>query len=143
MNDNPFLTVFRGKFLGILTWEQLDILWTTLRGRAGDGWYVYQIGEPPPQTPLDAAQFEHVLTELNALLRQDHLYDYCGIVYADNPSDPTLIKVFDPNNLGSSCGFSGSAVLPGWTISRLPPIDLEAALPPPNSRRRWWQKLFS
>jgi len=141
--EAEFMTTFRGKFVGVLTWEQLDDLWTTLRARATQQWYVYQIGEPPPELPLMPDQLHRLVSELDALLRRDHLYDYCGIVYADNLQEPTLIKVFDPNNLGSSCGFSGTTVLPGWIISRLPPVDLHATLPPPNSRRRWWQKLFS
>jgi len=39
-------------------------------------------------------------------LRADHHESYCGIVYADDLDKPRLIKIYDPNNLGSSCGSS-------------------------------------
>ncbi len=29
-----------------------------------------------------------------------------GIVYVDDPVAPSLIKIYDPNNLGSTCGSS-------------------------------------
>ena len=32
--------------------------------------------------------------------------------------------------------------LPGWVLSRLPPVDLQAAQPT-ASRRRWWHKLLA
>ncbi len=35
------------------------------------------------------------------------MYDYCGIVYADDSENPTLVKVYDLNNLGPSCGSCG------------------------------------
>jgi hypothetical protein len=80
---------------------------------------------------------------VDQLLRSEHDEDYCGIVYVDAPEDPRLVKIFDPNHLGASCGSSGLRVLPGWVLSRDPPLDLQAAVPPTRSRRRWWQALFS
>ncbi|CAK0743617.1 conserved hypothetical protein [Gammaproteobacteria bacterium] len=141
--DSAFLTAFRGRFVGVLRWEQLDDLWTALLTRVSSGWYVYHVGEPPPTTSLDTEQLRGVVEGLNTLLRDEHEYDYCGIVYADSLTEPSFIKIFDPNQLGSSCGFSGTTVLPGWILSILPPDDIPAALPPPNNRRRWWRRLFS
>ena len=46
------------------------------------------------------------VTEIDRLLRQDHAEDYCGIVYADDLQQPRFIKIYDPNNLGVSCGYS-------------------------------------
>lgn len=148
MNDptaspaNPFLQAFQGRFVGVLRWEQLDGLWQAMGERADQGWYVYAVGEPPPDAPLDAAQLRRVLAELDGLLRRDHEHDYCGIVYADSLSEPGLVKVYDPHHLGSVCGSLGQPVLPGWVLSLLPPVDLPAALPPPGNRRRWWQRLL-
>jgi len=74
----------------------------------------------------------------------DHGEDYCGIVYVDNKQQPSLIKIYDPNHLGSSCGSSGAPPpLPGWTISLEQPCDLQLAFAPPANRRRWWQNIFS
>jgi hypothetical protein len=52
-----------------------------------------------------------------------------------------LVKIFDPHNLGVSCGFSDNPPLPGWILSKLAPIDLKVSTLPGN-RRRWWQRLF-
>jgi hypothetical protein len=141
--DNDFLEHFRGRFQGIMRWEQLDALWSALRERAGAGWYVYAVGEAPPSRPVDAEQLSIFIGEMDTLLRREHTEEYCGIVYVDDPAAPTFIKIFDPNNLGVVCGYSDNPPLPGWVLSTIPPADLEGALTPPASRRRWWQRLFS
>ncbi|MGD8575764.1 MAG: hypothetical protein PVG13_01630, partial [Thiohalophilus sp.] len=123
-------------------WPQLDTLWETLREQP-KAWYIYAVGEMPPEKPVDAQQLNTFINEIDALLRQEHDEDYCGIVYVDKPSDPGFIKIYDPNNLGVSCGYSDNPPLPGWVLSLIPPVDLPAALPPPGNRRRWWQRLFA
>ena len=134
---------YQGYLRSILQWDELEQLWQQLQQRSDLSWYVYAPGEPVPTVPTDHARFSHFLKELQQLLRMDHDYDYCGIVYVDNIESPEFIKVYDPNNLGSSCG-SGShpPPLPGWVISQLKPCDLQATLPPTNSRQRWWQRVF-
>ncbi|MFA7097072.1 MAG: hypothetical protein WC383_11420 [Gammaproteobacteria bacterium] len=139
---DAYITAFKGSFISALRWHQLDELWNTLRGMAGSGWHIYAIGETPPHAPATAEQVNAFITEIDALLRREHDEDYCGIVYADNFKSPTIIKIYDPNNLGSVCGSSANPPLPGWVLSLLPPVDLKAALPPPMNRRRWWQRLF-
>jgi hypothetical protein len=145
--DNPsgkdFLAEYNGGFTGILHWHQLDALWERLRGDADGAWYVYAVGEPPPDRPASAGQLGLFIDEVDKLLRAEHHHDYCGVVYADRVDAPGLVKIFDPNHLGSSCGSSGTRVLPGWVLSRNPPVDLRAAMPPTRSRRRWWQDIFS
>jgi hypothetical protein len=138
---DPFLRAFRGSFTSALRWPQLDDLWRRVRERAGAGWYIYAVGEPPPTAPADAARVETFVTEIDRLLRAEHDEDYCGIVYADEPRAPTFIKIYDPNNLGVSCGFSTKPPLPGWILCQILPVDLPAAQAPKN-RRRWWQRLF-
>ena len=141
--EPTFLSRFHGRFVGVLRWEQLDELWATLLARAELGWYVYHVGAVPPQVTISAEQLQRVVAGIDAMLHHDHEYDYCGIVYTDSLVEPTFIKIFDPHQLGSSCGSSGVTVLPSWTLSLLPPTDLPAALPPPNNRRHWWQRLFA
>lgn len=140
--QHPYLQAFRGTFYGVLRWHQLDLLWKKVL-QSPQAWYVYAVGETPPDTPLDAPTLGKVLSEIDELLRREHEEDYCGIVYTDSMDHPSYIKVFDPNNLGSTCGSSGNPPLPGWILSHLQPINLPAALPQPGNRRRWWQKLFS
>ena len=140
---SQFMTQFHGPLYGVLLWPQWDELTKLLTNRNDGDWYVYYVGETVPIAPLTTGNFLHFLDEMGELLRRDHQEEYLGIVYADNLEDPTFIKIYDPNNLGASCGSSGSRVLPGWIISRAQPIDLRAEFPNPGARRRWWQKLFS
>ena len=65
-----------------------------------------------------------------------------GIVYADDVESPRIVKIYDPNNLGSSCGTGKHPHPPGWIMSRVPPVGLERPGPLPESRKRWWRSLF-
>jgi hypothetical protein len=145
MNDRTtdFRAAFRGSFTGVLRWHQLDALWQQLRDMAADDWYLYAVGEPPPVQPASAQQLDRFVSEIDELLRREHEEDYCGIVYVDDPETPSFVKIFDPNNLGVSCGYSDNPPLPGWILSKLPPVDLQAPGPLPGNRRRWWQRLFA
>jgi hypothetical protein len=124
----------KGKFYGMLQWTDLDALWS--RVKTGQ-WYFYQIGETMPDTPLGGDALAIRIDALDKLLRLDHDYHLCGIVYADEVEQPTLIKVYDPNSLGSSC--SKSATPPRWILSIAPPSLVENHAPTSENRRRWWQ----
>ena len=139
-HENEFLAAFRGSFTSALRWPQLDALWKQVAA-APDGWYVYAVGEAPPDSVVEPAELLRFIEEVDQLLRREHDEEYCGIVYADDPQVPTMIKIYDPNNLGVSCGYSDNPPLPGWVLSRIPPVDLEADRQPAG-RRRWWQRLF-
>ncbi len=140
--QQTYLSAFRGKFTSVMRWPQLDEFWVILRELADDGWYIYAVGQEPPQTPVAKGQLLTFIVEIDALLRKEHEEDYCAIVYIDNQQHPEFIKIFDPNNLGVSCGYSEKPPLPGWILSRIPPVALEEALYPPMNRQRWWQKIF-
>ena len=139
---DPFRSAFKGRFENVLRWEQLDVLWTVLHQDADGGWYIYAVGEAPPQQSADETLVKNFLAEIEQLLRKEHDEDYCGVVFTDSMDVPRLVKIFDPNNLGVSCGFSDNPPLPGWILSKLPPVDLEAAVPQTGNRRRWWQRLL-
>jgi hypothetical protein len=145
MNDlsHPFISRYRGYFRSMLRWNELDTLWQQLRQTPEKSWYIYAVGETPPQQPVEHAQLEHFIEQIDELLRREHDEDYCGIVYVDNVENPGYIKIYDPHNLGSVCGPGfGPPPFPGWILSLLAPADLNVAFPPPANRRRWWQKLF-
>jgi hypothetical protein len=126
----------KGTFTGMLQWQQLDALW----GRVKSGtWYFYQLGEELPTVALSGDELARRIDALDALLHRDHDYNYCGIVYADNAEHPTLVKVYDPNNMGSSCSGNATPSPPGWILSTTPPALIETHAPTPNNRRRWWQ----
>jgi len=142
MSDTPFLQAFKGSFKATLRWEQLDRFWDVMRGDAGGGWYVYAVGETPPQVAATEAQVNRFIDEVDRLIRTEHDEAFCGIVYADDLESPSFVKIYDPNNLGVVCGYSEQPPLPGWTLTKVEPVDLEAAMPPPGNRRRWWGRLF-
>lgn len=142
MPADDFYTAFRGRFVSLLSWEDLAAFWDVLRARAGAGWYLYAVGEPVPQAPRRAEEVRRFIEAVDALLRRDHREDYCGIVYTDSKEAPTLVKIFDPHNLGVSCGTSTHPPKPGWIMSLLPPQPLEDRRPLPEARRRWWRALW-
>ncbi len=141
--QTDFRSVFKGTFAGIMRWEQLDQLWQRVRDDAAGAWYLYAVGEEPPSEIMSESEVVHFIEQVDELLRKEHEEDYCGIVYVDDASAPGFVKIFDPNNLGVSCGYSDNPPLPGWILSKLPPVDLQAPVPQPGNRRRWWQRLFA
>jgi hypothetical protein len=140
--EQTYVDAFRGNFTSLMRWHDLDNFWLNLRKQVNDGWYIYAVGETPPEESTSQKHLLKFIDEIDALLHKEHDEDYCGIVYTDSKDDPSFIKIFDPNNLGVSCGFSDNPPLPGWVLSRIKPVELESALNPPNNRRRWWQRVF-
>ena len=147
-SSSPYLDKLRGSFQGLLQWTDFDGFWEQLRAQVAhapsndSGWYVYAVGEMPPTLPADVETFLRFLDESQALLHKEHEESYCGIVYVDRTDAPEMIKVYDPSNLGVSCGSSDNPPLPGWVVSKLAPIDLPHTLEPPRNRQRWWQRVL-
>lgn len=139
--SQDFLNRMNGRFQGMLYWPELDALWARVRANP-EGWYVSLSGVEPSQQPVTAAALHDFVSEVDALLRREHDYNYCGIVYADDREQPTFIKIHDPNNLGSACSSGKVRIPPRWVLSKVPPALIADEAPLPNSRRRWWQKLF-
>lgn len=138
--QNPqFDAVFDGTLYSLLTWDQLTAFWQRLDVNAG--WYLYALGELRPEQPADGEHVATFVREMDALLRKEHDEDYCGIVYTDDLERPTLIKIYDPNHLGTSCGSSKHKILPGWVMSLQSPSDLDPSHHVTQNRRRWWQGL--
>ncbi|MDP1651487.1 MAG: hypothetical protein Q8L56_02070 [Rhodocyclaceae bacterium] len=137
---SDFQALFTGRLWSVMSWEQLDAFWQRIDPAAG--WYVYAVGEPVPATPATAEAVSAFIAQIDALLRKEHHHDYCGIVYADDLDTPRFVKIFDPNNLGVSCGFSDNPPLPGWILCRVPPQVLKPSVPLPEGRKRWWRALF-
>ncbi len=140
-----YMEQFDGKLIAMRKWEDLDELWTGIHGSADDGYYIYTIGETPPTEPADKETVHRFILDIDTLLRREHKENYCGIVYADNKTRPTFVKIYDPHNLGMVCGSSGVRTLPGWTLSKTQPVELEPEQkndPQPRGFMRW-KGLFS
>ena len=142
LQNSPFYQAYKGSFSGVLRWPELDALWEQVAKNKENKWYIYAVGETPPEKTVDIEELERFIHEVDKLLRREHDEDYCGIVYADSCEEPQFIKIFDPNNLGSACGSSGIPPLPGWVLSIIKPVDLPSAFPQPGNRKRWWKSLF-
>jgi len=141
--EEVYLKAFRGSFTSTMRWQDLDDFWQSLKMQADDNWYIYAVGEVPPEDTVTKQQLITFIDKIDDLLHKEHDEDYCGIVYVDNKASPEFVKIFDPNNLGVSCGYSENPPLPGWILSKIQPIELELALNPPKNRQRWWQQIFS
>jgi len=136
-----FKTIYSGKFSGVLRWPQLDKLWNIAKAEK-EGWFIYAVGNEPPQELSNKQDTIKFIDEMDVLLRREHDEEYCGIVYANNLDKPTLIKIFDPSTLGTSCSIASQGPLPGWILSKMKPDDLNADIQQTGSRKRWWQKIF-
>lgn len=134
---DEFSRLYAGRLWALMSWTQLEEFWRRIDAAAG--WYLYAVGEPAPTVPSSEAESSEFVRRIDELLRKEHHEDYCGIVYADDLQAPRLIKIYDPNHLGSSCGFSKHPPLPGWIMSRMAPTELTPSAHMPASRRRWWQ----
>jgi hypothetical protein len=139
-----FQRLYTGRLWSVMAWDQLTALWQRIDPAAG--WYLLAVGVSlAPTSGMATANAEDVsafIERIDALLRAEHHESYCGIVYADDLENPRLIKIYDPNNLGSSCGSSKNPPLPGWIMSRLPPDEIIAIRAAPENRKRWWQGLL-
>ena len=139
-----FQRLYTGRLWSVLAWDQLTALWQRIDPAAG--WFLVAVGVSPAPTsgmaPAAAADVSAFIERIDALLRAEHHESYCGIVYADDLENPRLIKIYDPNNLGSSCGSTKTPHPPGWIMSRLPPDEIIATRAAPENRKRWWQGLL-
>lgn len=138
--DARYAQRYGGSFQGMLHWAQLDALWAAVRGQPA-GLYVVEDGQPLPGQPLAPDEFLARLEAIDAALRQGHRQSYCGVVYADDAEAPALIKVFDPQGLGSMCSCSAAPTPPRWVLSRLRPEPLAAPGAPPGGGTPWWARL--
>ena len=139
--DNSFSSRMNGRFYGVLQWADLDALWERVRAEP-QGWYAALTGEAPPAAPMTVDELGKFVSEIDALLHKEHHYNYCGVVYVDEPTKPTILKIFDPYNMGSGCRVGGDPIPPLWILSRIQPTLMESNIPLSNSRKRWWQGLF-
>ncbi|NOT17219.1 MAG: hypothetical protein HOP20_04020 [Sulfuriferula sp.] len=136
---SAFQAKLDGMLYSLLSWDQLTAFWPRID--TGAGWYLYAVGQDVPATPADAGQVADFIQRIDALLRQEHEERYCGIVYADDTQAPTFIVIYDPSNLGVSCGSSKERVLPGWVMSQIAPVAMQAKIVP-NNRKTWWRSFI-
>lgn len=131
----------QGRFYGVLQWADLDALWLKVRAEP-QGWYAALTGETPSTDTLTAEELNKFIIEIDTLLHKEHHYNYCGVVYVDEPGKPELIKIFDPYNMGSGCRVGGEPIPPLWVLSRIQPTLTKSNIPLTQSRLRGWKNLL-
>jgi len=129
--DTAFWRAYGGRFEGLLKWDQFDALFDHLASAGGD-WFVFDPAGDAPAAPM--ADLAAALAEARACVEQVRGRSYCGAVFADDPQNPSFIKVFDPYKMGGVCGGSGERVLPRWIVSRLKPDPLPVLRNPPAKK---------
>lgn len=121
-----YLENFRGRFVGLLRWNDCDELLEIIKADPTD-WYVYDTLIGVPKTTLSKELFLLKLSEIKEILVADHKGVRCGTVFTDDLDKPTFVKIFNPNNLGKVCGFSESPAIPQWLLSKEQPEDIADA----------------
>ena len=125
--DTPYWRAYNGRFAGFPTWALHDGFWPTL-AQSGGEWFAFEPESGTlPDRPLSTEEFAALLSEAEAMFTPARSRGFAGIVFADSPSAPGFVKLFDPWKMGASCGASGERILPRWVLSRMRPD----ALPPP------------
>ena len=129
--DTPFWRAYQARASGLLHWEDVDALWPLLAAQP-EGWFVYDLDAEPPTAPLPAADFTAFLPQAEALVNARRDRSHSGAIYIDNRETPTFIKVFDPTNMGTSCGGDHEMIFPRYIFSKIQPSPRPA--PPPEKK---------
>ncbi len=129
-----------GRFENMLAWGDLEGLWEAAQS-SDEKWYIYEVGHEVPEQPLGGKKLARKIKTIDDFLRAEHKYDYCGIVYADTPNAPSLIKVYGPKNLGVSCGSGSSKIWPRWIFSLEKPCEVGTKLDE-EGNPAWWKKFI-
>lgn len=127
MRDNSFSEKYTGSFKSLLQWSDFDDYWESLKEIEKNGWYVSVPSLTPDLTPKSDEDINRFLDEIAVLIHKYHQERVCGIVYVDDLDNPNMIKIYDPNNLGYSCGSSPIKPFAGWVISTMLPEAMENA----------------
>ncbi len=119
---------------------ELDKFWNQLKNQSHKNWYIYDLNEQPQEKSVACSEFHSFIKHIDSFLRSTHKEDYCGVVYVDDITTPSYIKIFHPKRMGFGvCSLIKEAPLPGWVLSTIKPTDLNPK--PPESVS--WLKKFS
>jgi len=97
---------------------------------------------PGPRASVLSEDVVKFIAEVDSLLHSELHEEYCGIVYTASLEAPALIKIFELNHLGVSCGFSNKP-LSGCVMRLIPPQPIESPRPLPATCQRWWLTLWT
>jgi len=127
--DTAYWRRYQARSTGLLHWPAVDALWPRLAASTGP-WYVYDLQSLPPATPLTAAGFAAFLPIAEALVNTRRDRSHSGAIYIDTPANPAFVKIFDPANMGTSCGGDHDLILPRYILSHHLPDPKPASAAP-------------
>jgi TusA-related sulfurtransferase len=121
-----------GTLSGVIDWHVLDQIWHFIQHSAHSKWHVFENDTPLPgeSRPNVVDTRGELASSLNALkdyLRQSHPQRYCGLVFTDSFTEPTLIRIFDPKLVTSMCNIYGNTPAPSWVIATMDAAQLAAS----------------
>ena len=130
--SNQSVEVMPGTLAGIIDWPILDQVFSIIQHSNDSKWRLYSNDAPMPgenrSKDVDTGgDLASSLKALNAYLRQSHPRNYCGLVFTDSFTTPTLIRIFDPKFLTSMCNIYGNTPAPSWVISTMDAAQLAAS----------------
>jgi len=126
--DAPFWRAYQGRASGLLQWADVDALWPLLAAQP-EGWYVYDLETAPPISPLSTTDLTAFLPKAQALVDARRDRSHSGAIYIDNRESPAFIKIFDPTNMGTSCGGDHDMIFPRYILSKIQPDPRPAPAP--------------
>lgn len=126
------IKLMSGTLAGVIDWHSLDQIWDFIEHSGDSRWHVFNIdtplqGDSRANIVDTSADLASSLETLKGYLRQSHQQDYCGLVFTDSLTDPTLIRIFDPKFITSMCNIYGNAPAPSWVISTMDAAQLAAS----------------
>ena len=129
--DTPYWTAFQGKLHGFPMWPMLDRFWPVL-SESGGAWYIHDFdSDTVPDHPASGDDVAALLADVLEMYAPARSRSFCGVVFVDDTTNPTFVKLFDPWKMGASCGSSGERTLPRFVLSRIKPEPLPVATEDP------------
>jgi TusA-related sulfurtransferase len=130
--SNQSVELMPGTLAGIIDWQVLDRIFSIIQHSDDSKWRLYSNDTHPPGDKISkdvdtSDDLAASLQSLNAYLRQSHPRNYCGLVFTDSFTEPTIIRIFDPKFLTSMCNIYGNTPAPSWVISSLDAAQLAAS----------------
>jgi len=129
--DLPFANPVAGTLAGFLDWKNLEQIWQNIKQASDGSWHIYYNDNPLPGDirPSDvdiSGDLASSIDSLDSYLHKAHPRNYCGMVFADSLTEPSLIRIFDPKYLTSMCNIYGNTPAPSWIISTIDSLKLES-----------------
>ena len=63
--QDDYLDAFRGRFTSLMRWHDLDAFWDNLKKQVDDGWYIYHVGDVPPESPVNRDKLLAFIDEID------------------------------------------------------------------------------